>query len=44
MQLDDVHEYWNSSMLTWRLTPAEVRKILGLRVDYVKDDVAKLAL
>lgn len=44
LQLDDVHDYWNSSMLTWRLTPAEVRKVLGLRVDYAKDDVACLKL
>eukprot|EP01117_Protostelium_nocturnum_P008586 TRINITY_DN3084_c0_g1_i1.p1 TRINITY_DN3084_c0_g1~~TRINITY_DN3084_c0_g1_i1.p1 ORF type:complete len:732 (-),score=257.77 TRINITY_DN3084_c0_g1_i1:1304-3499(-) len=42
----EVLDFWgqNSSNVTWRLTPSEVRKVLGLRVDFSKDVIAKLKL
>lgn len=43
-QLSDFYEYWNGSMLTWRLTPSEVRKILALRVDFNRDEVNRMKL
>ena len=31
-------------MVTWRLTPADVRKVLALRVDLPREEIAKLKL
>ena len=42
----EILDYWgeNSGSMTWRLTPGEVRKVLGLRVDFRADEIARLAL
>ncbi|KAI8025634.1 Conserved oligomeric Golgi complex subunit 4 [Camellia lanceoleosa] len=34
----------NSGPMTWRLTPAEVRRVLGLRVDFKPEAIAALKL
>ncbi|KAI7985633.1 Metal transporter Nramp6 [Camellia lanceoleosa] len=34
----------NSGPMTWRLTPAEVRRVLGLRVDFKPEAIAALIL
>lgn len=49
LNLDHVAEildYWgaNSGPLTWRLTPAEVRRVLAMRCDFKSDDIRKLKL
>jgi len=45
-KVNEVLDYWgqNSAHMTWRLTPGEVRRVLGLRVDFSKDAIAKLKL
>mgnify|MGYP001335329071 CR=1 FL=1 len=42
----DLLEFWgeNSGNTTWRLTPAEVRRVLNLRVDFKKSQIAQLKL
>lgn len=42
----EILDYWgeNSGPMTWRLTPAEVRRILGLRVDFKPEAIAMLKL
>jgi hypothetical protein len=42
----DLLEFWgeNSGSMTWRLTPAEVRRVLNLRVDFKKNTIAQLKL
>ena len=43
---EEVLDYWgdNAGALTWRLTPAEVRRALALRVDFRADAIATLRL
>jgi hypothetical protein len=45
-KVKEAEEYWgqNATYMTWRLTPGEVRRVLGLRVDFTKDSIAKLKL
>ena len=45
-QPQEVLEYYggNSSGVTWRLTPAEVRQVLQLRVDFRTDEIKRLNL
>ncbi|XP_077986073.1 conserved oligomeric Golgi complex subunit 4-like [Glandiceps talaboti] len=42
----EILDYWgpNSGPLTWRLTPAEVRIILALRIDFRSEDIKRLKL
>jgi len=44
--VQEIDDYWgqNSGALTWRLTPAEVRVVLALRVEFKNDDIRKLKL
>ncbi|KAI8600650.1 COG4 transport protein-domain-containing protein [Dissophora ornata] len=44
--LEDLYEIWgnNSGAITWRLTDAEVRRVLSSRTDFHPDDVARLKL
>ena len=44
--VSEVMDYWgeNSGPLTWRLTPAEVREVLSLRVDFSAAAIAALRL
>ena len=44
--VSEILDYWgeNSGSMTWRLTPAEVRKILSLRVDFRAEDIAAIEL
>ncbi|XP_065827817.1 conserved oligomeric Golgi complex subunit 4-like [Oscarella lobularis] len=45
-RVSEVLDYWgpNAGLLTWRLTPSEVRKVLSLRVDFRKEDIDRLKL
>jgi hypothetical protein len=45
-KLAEVMEYWGagSSGVVWRLTASEVRKVLGLRIDFRSDQIAALRL
>lgn len=45
-KVTEILDYWgeNSGPMTWRLTPAEVRRILGLRVDFKPEAIAVLKL
>ncbi|VDI53366.1 conserved oligomeric Golgi complex subunit 4 [Mytilus galloprovincialis] len=45
-KVTEILDYWgpNSGPLTWRLTPTEVRHVLGLRVDFRSDEIKKLKL
>lgn len=45
-KVSEILDYWgeNSGSMTWRLTPAEVRRILGLRVDFKPEAIATLKL
>ncbi|XP_061231805.1 conserved oligomeric Golgi complex subunit 4 isoform X2 [Neopsephotus bourkii] len=42
----EILDYWgpNSGPLTWRLTPAEVRQVLALRIDFRSEDIKRLRL
>ncbi|KAE8685642.1 Conserved oligomeric Golgi complex subunit 4 [Hibiscus syriacus] len=42
----EILDFWgeNSGPLTWRLTPAEVRRVLSLRVDFKPEAIAALKL
>eukprot|EP00123_Amoebidium_parasiticum_P016047 comp23264_c0_seq1/m.38031 comp23264_c0_seq1/g.38031 ORF comp23264_c0_seq1/g.38031 comp23264_c0_seq1/m.38031 type:complete len:831 (-) comp23264_c0_seq1:734-3226(-) len=44
--VSDMHEYWggSSGVITWRLTPSEVRKTLALRTDFHRDEINRLKL
>mmetsp|Transcript_65552 Transcript_65552/g.207305 ORF Transcript_65552/g.207305 Transcript_65552/m.207305 type:complete len:758 (-) Transcript_65552:47-2320(-) len=44
--VEEILDYWgeNSGPMTWRLTPAEVRKVLGLRGDFKPEAIAALKL
>ncbi|XP_035399268.1 conserved oligomeric Golgi complex subunit 4 [Cygnus atratus] len=45
-RVTEILDYWgpNSGPLTWRLTPAEVRRVLGLRKDFRDEDIKRLRL
>ena len=45
-QVTEILDYWgaNSGPLTWRLTPAEVRQVLALRIDFRSEDINRLRL
>ncbi|XP_064640478.1 conserved oligomeric Golgi complex subunit 4-like [Lineus longissimus] len=45
-RVTEILDYWgpNSGPLTWRLTPAEVRQVLGLRNDFRNEDIKRLKL
>lgn len=45
-RVSEILDYWgpNSAPLTWRLTPAEVRQVLSLRVDFRSEDIKRLRL
>lgn len=42
--MSEISDYWGKGPVTWRLTPNEVRNILGLRTDFRADDVRRLKL
>lgn len=46
LQVTEILDYWgaNSGPLTWRLTPAEVRQVLALRMDFRSEDIKRLRL
>lgn len=46
IQVTEILDYWgpNSGPLTWRLTPAEVRQVLALRIDFRSEDIKRLRL
>eukprot|EP00053_Salpingoeca_punica_P014972 m.136864 g.136864 ORF g.136864 m.136864 type:complete len:771 (+) comp16592_c0_seq1:139-2451(+) len=45
-KVSELSEYWGqgTSPLTWRLTPAEARRFLKLRVDFKAEDISRLKL
>lgn len=45
-KVSEILEFWgeNSGPMTWRLTPAEVRRVLGMRVDFKPEAIAALKL
>lgn len=45
-KVGELLDYWgtNSGPITWRLTPAEVRQVLILRVDFRTEDIQRLRL
>eukprot|EP00897_Mesotaenium_endlicherianum_P006163 jgi/Mesen1/5575/ME000281S04641 len=45
-KVSEILDYWgeNSGPMTWRLTPAEVRRVLGLRVDFRTEAINALKL
>ncbi|KAK1315537.1 Conserved oligomeric Golgi complex subunit 4 [Acorus calamus] len=45
-KVTEILDFWgeNSGPMTWRLTPAEVRRVLGLRVDFKAEAIAALKL
>jgi hypothetical protein len=45
-RVSEILDYWgdNSGPMTWRLTPAEVRRVLGLRIDFKPETIAALKL
>eukprot|EP00794_Sanderia_malayensis_P019155 gene19155-21075_t len=45
-KVSELMDYWgsNSGPMTWRLTPAEVRQVLVLRVDFRTEDIQRLRL
>ncbi|KAG7278833.1 hypothetical protein CRUP_010396 [Coryphaenoides rupestris] len=45
-RVTEILDYWgpNSGPLTWRLTPAEVRQVLALRIDFRTEDIKRLRL
>ncbi|CAJ0895435.1 9128_t:CDS:10 [Entrophospora sp. SA101] len=48
--IDEIHEYWggssksSSDFITWRLTVMEVKRIVGLRVDFNDEEISTLKL
>lgn len=45
-KVSEILDFWgeNSGPMTWRLTPADVRRVLGLRVDFKPEAIAALKL
>ncbi|KAL6523788.1 Golgi transport complex subunit 4 [Orobanche gracilis] len=45
-KVSEILDFWgeNAGPMTWRLTPAEVRRVLGLRVDFKPEAIAALKL
>ncbi|CAA7013042.1 unnamed protein product [Microthlaspi erraticum] len=45
-KVSEILDFWgeNAGPMTWRLTPAEVRRILGLRVEFKPESIAALKL
>ncbi|MBA0738389.1 hypothetical protein Gogos_011753 [Gossypium gossypioides] len=45
-KVSEILDFWgeNSGPMTWRLTPAEVRRVLSLRVDFKPEAIAALRL
>ncbi|KAI3928511.1 hypothetical protein MKW98_024112 [Papaver atlanticum] len=43
-KVSEILDFWgeNAGPMTWRLTPAEVRRVLGLRVDFRTEAIAAL--
>ncbi|XP_017773856.1 PREDICTED: conserved oligomeric Golgi complex subunit 4 [Nicrophorus vespilloides] len=45
-KVSEIADYWGSheGALTWRLTPSELRTIMGLRMDFKVEDIRRLKL
>ncbi|ERM93568.1 hypothetical protein AMTR_s00004p00104770 [Amborella trichopoda] len=45
-KVSEILDFWgeNAGPMTWRLTPAEVRRVLGLRTDFKPEAIAALRL
>ena len=45
-KVSEILDYWgeNSGPMTWRLSPAELRRVLALRTEFSPDAIAALPL
>lgn len=45
-QAREILDYWgdNSGAMTWRLTEADVRQVLSLRVDFSRQEIAQIPM
>lgn len=43
-KIEELADYCGADAIAWRLTPAEVRKILALRTDFRPEDIKKLKI
>ncbi|GAM25890.1 hypothetical protein SAMD00019534_090650 [Acytostelium subglobosum LB1] len=45
-RLSEIEEFWsdNSSMLSWKLSPTEVKKLLACRTDFQTDQIHKIKI
>ncbi len=45
-KVGEIYDYWGSKSgaLTWRLSIAEVRQVLALRIDFSSDEINRLKL
>lgn len=43
-KVEELADYCGADAIAWRLTPAEVRRIASLRIDFRPEDVKRLKL
>ena len=43
-KIEELADYCGADAIAWRLTPADVRKILALRTDFRSEDIKKLKI
>ena len=45
-QAREILDYWgdNSGAMTWRLTEADVRQVLSLRIDFSRQEIAQIPM
>lgn len=43
-KVEELADYCGADAIAWRLTPQEVRKIAGLRIDLKSEDIKRLKL
>jgi hypothetical protein len=43
-KVEELADYCGEDSIAWRLTPAEVRKILALRIDFRQEDIKRLKI
>ena len=43
-KIEEVADYCAAGAISWRLTPAEVKKVLALRADFRTDDIKRLKI
>lgn len=43
-KIEELADYCGADAIAWRLTPAEVKKILSLRTDFKSEDIKRLKI